>query len=39
MGPVERAYTDAIMGLDAMQEWIQSAASESEVIHQAEVHV
>ncbi len=39
MGPVEKNYTDAIMGLDAMQEWIQSAADESEVIHQAEVHI
>jgi hypothetical protein len=30
---------DAVSGLDAMQEWIQSAATESEVIHHAEVHV
>ena len=39
MGPVEKAYMDAIMGLDAMQEWIRSAANESEVIHHAEVRV
>jgi len=39
MGPVEKAYMDAIAGMDAMQEWIRSAANESEVIHHAEVHV
>ncbi len=39
LGPVERAYMDAIMGLGAMQEWIRSAASESEVIHDAEIRV
>jgi hypothetical protein len=39
MRPVEKAYMDAIMGLKAMQEWMQSAAVESEVIHHAEVHV
>lgn len=38
MGSVENAYMDAIMGLDAMQEWMLSAANESEVIHHAEVH-
>lgn len=39
MGTVEKSYMDAIMGLGAMQEWIQSAAIESEVIHHAEVRV
>lgn len=39
MRPVEKAYMDAIMALKAMQEWMQSAAVESEVIHHAEVHV
>jgi len=39
MGPVERAYMDAITGLDTMQEWIRSAADESEVIPHAEVRV
>ena len=38
MGPIEKAYMDAVMGLDAMQEWILSAANESEVIHHSEVH-
>ena len=37
-GAVGRAYMDAILGLDAMQEWLRSAAVESEVIHDAEVH-
>jgi glutathione S-transferase len=36
-GTVGKAYMDAIMGLDAMQEWIESAAGESEVIHHAAV--
>jgi glutathione S-transferase len=36
-GPVENAYMDAVVGLDAMQEWLLSAAKESEVIHHAEV--
>jgi len=39
MGPVEKAYTDAVMGLDAMQEWMLSATNESEVIHHDEVAV
>jgi len=38
LGAVERAYVDAVMALDAMQEWIRAAAQESEVIHHAEVH-
>ncbi len=38
MGPVERAYMDAISELDAMQEWILSAANESEVIHHSVAH-
>ena len=38
MGPVEKAYMDAVMGLDAMQEWILSAANESEVIHHSVAH-
>ena len=32
-GTVGRAYMDAVMSLDAMQEWMESAAGESEVIH------
>ena len=39
LGPVERAYGDAIMALDAMQEWNRCAAEESEVIHHAEASV
>jgi len=39
LGPVERAYVDAITALGAMQDWIRSAAEESEVIRDAEVHV
>ena len=39
MGQVEKAYTDAVMSLDAMQEWILSASNESEVIHHSEVAV
>ncbi len=39
LGPVERAYTDAIMALDTMQEWMRAAAEESEVIGEAEVGV
>jgi glutathione S-transferase len=39
MGPVEKAYMDAMTGLAAMQEWLQSATDESEVIHHSEVHV
>ena len=39
MGAVERAYMDAITGLDTVQEWIRSAADESEVIPDAEVRV
>lgn len=39
MGPVEKAYMDAIQGLDAMREWLEAAATESEVIHHAEVHL
>ena len=38
-GTVGRAYMDAVMGLDAMQEWNRSAAGESEVIHHSEVRV
>lgn len=38
-GTVGKAYMDAIMGLDAMQEWNRSATGESEVIHQSEVRV
>lgn len=38
MGPVEKAYMDTIQSLDAMQEWLEAAATESEVIHHAEVH-
>jgi hypothetical protein len=30
---------DAMTGLAAMQEWLQSATDESEVIHHSEVHV
>lgn len=36
-GTVGKAYMDAILGLDAMQEWIEAAAVESEVIHHAQV--
>ena len=36
-GTVGKAYMDAMMGLDAMQEWIESATVESEVIHHAAV--
>ncbi len=39
IGPVEKAYMDAITGLDTMQEWIRSATNESEVIPHAEVRV
>lgn len=35
--PPERAYMDAIWGLDAVQHWMREAADESEVIHNAEV--
>jgi hypothetical protein len=34
---VENAYRDAVMGLEAMQEWLLSAANESGVIHHAEI--
>lgn len=36
-GTVGKAYMDAVMSLDAMQEWIESAAVESEVIHHPQV--
>lgn len=39
MGPVERAYVDAISELDAMQEWNLAATNESEVIHHSEAYV
>ena len=39
LGSVEKAYVDAILALDTMQEWFRSAADESEVIHHAEVRV
>ena len=37
LGPVERAYVDAVTDLEAMREWMRAAAKESEVIHTAEV--
>ena len=36
-GPVERAYVDAVLSLDAMKEWMRDAAAESETIHHAEI--
>jgi glutathione S-transferase len=39
LGPVERAYLDALAGLEAMQEWMRAAAEESEVIGEAEIRV
>ena len=38
-GSVGRAYMEAILGLESMQEWIRSAAGESEVIHASEVRI
>ncbi len=37
LSAVEKAYVDAILALDAMQEWVDCAANESEVIHHSEV--
>lgn len=39
LGPVEKAYMDAISGLDAMQAWMRAATEESEVIRDAEIRV
>ena len=39
LGPVERDYVDAVMRLEAMQEWMSAAAEESETIHHAEIRV
>jgi glutathione S-transferase len=39
LGPVERAYVEAVTALEPMQEWMRAAAEESEVIHHAEIRV